>query len=476
MSRPRKRMGRKKRRNIGSSAANAAMPSVSGGDSAGTSLTVTRIAAPPAQQAGSKGVPALPSVSICTLTRNRQAFLPLLQACIVSQRYPHHLIEWVIVDDSDNGEPRFRSDPSLDIRVNHVVLEAPLILGRKRNLSHQHCSGEIIVYMDDDDYYPPQRLRHAVDSLLQSGRLVAGATMLPIYFPDNGQAWIAGPYGPNHATANTFAFRRELLEQTRYEDAATHAEEKAFLRNYKIPMVQLDPAQTILCMGHSSNTFDKRKLIHAGQNPRMRKLADIPVSFIAEETLMRYRQVHALKASVAATEAPVSSGSPASTSNQKISLDLGCGPTPRNPFDAEYVCGVDLQESKTPHGETRVADLAMDPIPWPNDFFDYITAFDFLEHVPRIIYCPRRRFAFVELMNEVWRCLKPGGILLSSTPAYPHPEAFQDPTHVNIVTEKTFTHYFAGPLWGRMYGFKGRFAVVEQAWDTYLLRTTLRKC
>jgi hypothetical protein len=73
-----------------------------------------------------------------------------------------------------------------------------------------------------------------------------------------------GPYGPNHATAGTFAFKRELLAQTKYEDNASLAEEKYFLKNYTIPFVQLDPMKTILVFSHIHNTFDKRKLL---ENP-----------------------------------------------------------------------------------------------------------------------------------------------------------------------------------------------------------------
>ena len=34
----------------------------------------------------------------------------------------------------------------------------------------------------------------------------------------------------NHATAGTFAFKRRLLEQTKYDDEAEMAEEKQFLK------------------------------------------------------------------------------------------------------------------------------------------------------------------------------------------------------------------------------------------------------
>ena len=39
-----------------------------------------------------------------------------------------------------------------------------------------------------------------------------------------------GPYGPNHATAGTFAFRRKLLNDTSYENNAVLAEEETFLK------------------------------------------------------------------------------------------------------------------------------------------------------------------------------------------------------------------------------------------------------
>ena len=143
-------------------------------------------------------------------------------------------------------------------------------------------------------------------------------------------------------------------------------------------------------------------------------------------------------------------------------LDLGCGPQPKNPFNADEVFGVDVRDDMD--AGIRSADLVVEPIPWEDNSFEYVTAHDFLEHVPRLIYCPERRNAFVEVMNEVWRVLKPGGIFMSFTPAYPNPAAFRDPTHVNIITDRTH-EYFCGeqPL-ARMYGFGGRFEARLARW------------
>ena len=116
--------------------------------------------------------------------------------------------------------------------------------------------------LDDDDYYPPERIEHAVDMLQKHPKaLCAGSSELYIYFKHVQKMYQFGPYGPNHATAGTFAFRKELLSMTYYNNDACLAEEKEFLHNYSIPFIQLDPLRTILVFSHNQNTFDKKKLL-----------------------------------------------------------------------------------------------------------------------------------------------------------------------------------------------------------------------
>jgi glycosyltransferase involved in cell wall biosynthesis len=144
-------------------------------------------------------------------------------------------------------------------------------------------------------------------------------------------------------------------------------------------------------------------------------------------------------------------------------LDLGCGDKPRNPFLADDIFGVDVRSNLA--GNIRSADLTVERIPFDDDSFDYLTAFDFIEHIPRVVYTPERRNAFVELMNEVHRVLRPGGLFMAHTPAYPHALAFRDPTHVNIITEETFSLYFDDQTrWGSIYGFKGAFRMLRNEW------------
>ena len=123
--------------------------------------------------------------------------------------------------------------------------------------------------MDDDDYYPPTRISHAVEMLTEHPDvLCAGCSKIYVYFTDNKEIYKLCPYHSNHATANTFAFKRELLEETKYEDDATFAEEKYFLKNYTVPMIQLNTLKTILVISHNSNTYDKRQILQYSQKQK----------------------------------------------------------------------------------------------------------------------------------------------------------------------------------------------------------------
>ena len=202
-----------------------------------------------------------PFVSVCTPTFNRRPFIPIMFQCFLNQDYPKDRMEWIIVDDG--------SDPIQDLidksnisQIKYFRQDKKMSLGEKRNFMHSKAKGTIIVYMDDDDYYPPERVSHAVDTLANNkDALCVGSSEIYIYFKHIQKMYQSGPYGPNHATAGTFAFRTELLKHTSYENHAALAEEKHFLKHYTIPFAQLDPLKTILVFSHEHNTFDKRKLL-----------------------------------------------------------------------------------------------------------------------------------------------------------------------------------------------------------------------
>lgn len=105
-----------------------------------------------------------------------------------------------------------------------------------------------------------------------------------------------------------------------------------------------------------------------------------------------------------------------------LALDLGAAH--RKP--PGYV-GVDRRPAE---GVDIVATLP-EKLDLPDDSVGLVRAVDFLVHVP----------AKVPLINELYRLLAPGGMLLTMTPSSDGRGAYQDPTHVAYYNENSFWYY-----------------------------------
>lgn len=226
-----------------------------------------------------------PFVSICTPTFNRRPFIPIIIQCIEQQTYPKDKIEWIIVDD---GTDKIEDLVSHLPYVKYHRYEEKMTIGKKRNLTNKLATGDVIVYMDDDDYYPPCRIQHAVDMLRSSKALCAGSSEMFIYFKHINKMYKFGPYGPNHATAATFAFKKELLDITQFNEDSSIAEEKTFLKDYKIPFIQLDAKKTILVFSHNHNSFDKKELLKQMPNPHVHETVIVPSDFVNEPEVLKF--------------------------------------------------------------------------------------------------------------------------------------------------------------------------------------------
>jgi glycosyltransferase involved in cell wall biosynthesis len=230
-----------------------------------------------------------PFISICTPTFNRRPFVPMMIKCFEHQTYPKDKIEWIIIDD---GTDKIEDLVSHIPQVKYFKFDEKLTIGKKRNLSNEKATGEIIVYMDDDDYYPPERVSHAVETLKKNPKaLCAGSSAMLIYFKHIDKMYQFGPYGPNHATAATFAFRRSLLLKTKFNEEAAVAEEKYFLKEYTIPFVQLESSKSIIVFSHIHNSFDKKDLLNQLPNQFVIESNLKPNELIKDEEILNFFMV-----------------------------------------------------------------------------------------------------------------------------------------------------------------------------------------
>jgi glycosyltransferase involved in cell wall biosynthesis len=203
-------------------------------------------------------------VSVITVTYNRSRFIPALLKCYDSQLYKP--TEWIILDDSDPEEQSRTEALFQEFSKTHPNIQYATTdrkpMGSKLNEATKLCRGELIVIMDDDDHYPSTRISTVVKAFHANPTYeIAGCSKVYMYFLDEAQTYVAGPYHDRHALHCTMAYRARYLETHRYDDKEVCAIEKVFTNGFTEPMIQLDPKKTILHMVHNSNTYRHKRSV-----------------------------------------------------------------------------------------------------------------------------------------------------------------------------------------------------------------------
>uniref|UniRef100_A0A6C0K5W7 Glycosyltransferase 2-like domain-containing protein n=1 Tax=viral metagenome TaxID=1070528 RepID=A0A6C0K5W7_9ZZZZ len=205
---------------------------------------------------------------------------------VQQQTYPRDRLEWVVYDDGqepvgDLLEAAKDSLPSL----NYIFSDEKMTIGEKRNRLNKEAKGDILIAMDDDDFYFPERVSAAVTALQKSPSVnLAGSSKIFMFFTDTKEIYSFGPYFNNHATNGTMAWTKRYANTHTYDELVAFAEEKSFLDEYKNPLIQLDPMKVMLVISHSDNTFDKTTLRNK-ENPLIKKTSLTLKDFIKDKEI-----------------------------------------------------------------------------------------------------------------------------------------------------------------------------------------------
>ncbi len=155
---------------------------------------------------------------------------------------------------------------------------------------------------------------------------------------------------------------------------------------------------------------------------------------------------------------------------EKVKVDLGCG------FRKNGNIGIDVTKEGTE--ADLVCNLGFEPLPLGDNTVDQFVCRDFLEHLPKAYYseaAKRLKYPIIDLMNEIWRTLRPGGTFTSHTPAI-RTSRFTAIRRISVSGLSRSMDYFCGkyPV-AKVYGVKEWFELVENRMDRFYLHAVLRK-
>ena len=206
-------------------------------------------------------------VSVVTPTYNRRKFISAAIEIYKNYDFPKEKMEWIILDDGrDKVEDLFLEAAKGLPNIRYHYEDEKMRIGAKRNWLNKEARGAIIIAMDDDDYYPADRIIEVVNAFKKYPTIqLAGSSEMYSYYADTKQLYVMGPYHKKHATNGTMAWRKSYSDTHKYNEYVTKAEETSFLEDYKNEMIQLDPKKTILMICHTDNTVDKAALRNQAQ-------------------------------------------------------------------------------------------------------------------------------------------------------------------------------------------------------------------
>ncbi len=196
-----------------------------------------------------------PGVSIITPTYNRKYLFNLSIRNFEKTDYPQDKIEWIIIDDSENENLKDIL-PSKE-NIKYIKLNERKTIGEKRNIAVENSKNDIIVCMDDDDYYPPMSVKKRVASLIHLNKKLVGCTSLGILEVNKIISIVSGSsYTLNYYDRffeSTLAFTKEYWNKNKFEDKNTN-ESSNMIKDNLGQIEEIDWNQVLVNLKHENNT------------------------------------------------------------------------------------------------------------------------------------------------------------------------------------------------------------------------------
>ena len=248
------------------------------------------------------------TVSILTITQSvRFECLKILYLMIQKQSYKD-INEWVIIEgsqkkfDAELNKVKIKEfieeiKNNVSFKINYIEYSGKK-LGGLRNLGNSMCTSDIIVCLDDDDYYPPERVQSAVETLNSSKCLICGVSDVYLYDFFMDRLFKFKGFMEFHSTNNCMAYKKEYLLTNKHDPEIEVGEERSFTLEFTTPLAKLDSRKCIVAISHNFNTFNKRELCLGGVLKSLHTLTEIeePITnYIDEDIFNKMKKLYVIE-------------------------------------------------------------------------------------------------------------------------------------------------------------------------------------
>tara|TARA_B100000780_G_scaffold276552_2_gene245361 strand:+ start:1790 stop:3229 length:1440 start_codon:yes stop_codon:yes gene_type:complete len=204
----------------------------------------------------------LPFVSILTPTFNRRNMFPIAIRNFYNFDYPPEKLQWVIVDDSTDKTQSVKDlIPPNDSRIKYIQLDTWIpSMGEKRNICVHHADHEIILHMDDDDYYTPQSIYARVAILLKyhkQGIRLVGSSQIGVYDILDNSSNIATD-GEFSLSEGTMGYFKSFWEEKGFNKDDTSSEYMSFMEGRFQNIMDIPYSYIMIAFKHGHNTVVKK--------------------------------------------------------------------------------------------------------------------------------------------------------------------------------------------------------------------------
>lgn len=206
----------------------------------------------------------LPTVSIVTVTKNRQKFFEIAINNWLSFIYDRTKLEWIIIDDTEKKEDQLHDllDPLLQQRHNikYVILGRHTNVGKKRNIGCDIAAGEYIVMMDDDDVYFSDSILSKILTLVTHEKEILFSRPLAILDVKNMSSYILENFD-DVAEASVAFSKKYWRDIKRFDDTVEKGEGKNLIAGNESLAIELPFYFNFICIQHTSNLTGRLRQI-----------------------------------------------------------------------------------------------------------------------------------------------------------------------------------------------------------------------